>query len=164
METQQNRIMHTLFQKLNHSKVFHNLNEQEFSWVLYDVGNLAYTMLACSLIPIWFKHLAIGNGAGQISSDQATAYYSLTIAFGIYDIFSKGASFLGSIVIAAIKFAGGTINTAVASLAIFFALGFLFLRAADRAENGRSRKKGNSAGGDMSAGTGMPLSGGTAGL
>ncbi|MGN1381900.1 MAG: MFS transporter [Eubacterium sp.] len=458
--------MHTLFQKLNHSKVFHKLNEQEFSWVLYDVGNSAYTMLACSLIPIWFKHLAIGSGAGQITSDQATAYYSLAIAivtvvvallgpvigaladhkdrkklffstitavgaagcilngfavgwvsfmviymigrifynasltiydsmlnditvedkmdavssygyawgyigscipfiaalaayvlgpdmigaisnrlsmiigftvtgvwwilvtlpliknyrqknyverdahavraavtriggtlkhialkdrkvllfliafflyidgvgtiidncinigtdlklnavgqvifllatqvvafggslvfgrlsrkyhtvtlilvciagyfgiclyaltlktlvdfailafgvgcfqgsiqslsrsyyskiippersgeyFGIYDIFAKGASFLGSIVIAAVKFAGGTINTAVACLAIFFALGFIFLRAADHAKNGRTRRNGNSAGGDMGAGSGMPLSGGAAGL
>ena len=47
--------------------------------------------------------------------------------FGIYDIFCKGASFLGSAVIAWVKLAGGTINIAVASLAIFFALGFLFL-------------------------------------
>lgn len=72
--------MHTLFRKLNHSRVFSKLSEEEFSWVLYDVGNSAYTMLACSLIPIWFKHLAVGNGAGQISSDRATAYYSMTIA------------------------------------------------------------------------------------
>lgn len=36
--------------------------------------------LACSLIPIWFKSLAIGTGPGKISSDQATAYYSLAIS------------------------------------------------------------------------------------
>ncbi|MBP5225595.1 MAG: MFS transporter, partial [Lachnospiraceae bacterium] len=52
--------------------------------------------------------------------------------FGIYDIFAKGASFLGSAVIAAVKLAGGTINIAVASLAIFFALGFLFLKLSDK--------------------------------
>ena len=39
---------------------------------------------------------------------------------------------LGSAVIAAVKLAGGTINVAVACLAIFFALGFIFLKIADR--------------------------------
>lgn len=62
------------------SKLFKNLNKKELSWVLYDVGNSAYTLLACALIPIWYKSLAIGNGSGQISSDKATAYYSLAIS------------------------------------------------------------------------------------
>ena len=69
--------MKGLFKKLNQSKIFKDLNEQEFSWVLYDVGNSAFTMLGCSLIPIWFKSLAIGTEAGQISSDNATAYWAL---------------------------------------------------------------------------------------
>ncbi len=72
--------MNRLFQKLNQSRIFRDLNPQEFSWVLYDVGNSAYTMLACSLIPIWFKNLAIGTGQGQITGDQATAYYSIAIS------------------------------------------------------------------------------------
>ena len=72
--------MNKLFQALHRFRVFRDLNEQEFSWVLYDVGNSAYTMLACSLIPIWFKNLAIGTGPGQISSDTATAYYSLAVS------------------------------------------------------------------------------------
>ena len=45
--------------------------------------------------------------------------------FGIYDIFAKGASFLGSLGIASVKLAGGTINVAVATMAIFFAVGFV---------------------------------------
>ena len=60
--------------------MFKNLTKQEKAWVLYDVGNSAFTMLACSLIPIWFKSLAIGDAPGQITSDQATAYYSIVIA------------------------------------------------------------------------------------
>ncbi|MCR5005426.1 MAG: MFS transporter [Clostridiales bacterium] len=60
--------------------MFKNLTKTEKSWVLYDVGNSAYTMLACSLIPIWFKSLAIGDGPGQISGDKATAYFSIAIA------------------------------------------------------------------------------------
>ncbi len=69
-----------LFKWLNSWKVFRDLNEEEFSWVLYDVGNSAYTMLACSLIPIWFKNIAIGTNPGQITGDKATAYYSLAIS------------------------------------------------------------------------------------
>lgn len=60
--------------------MFKNLTKSEKSWVLYDVGNSAFTMLACSLIPIWFKELAIGTAPGQITGDKATAYYSLAIA------------------------------------------------------------------------------------
>jgi len=69
--------MKGLFKKLNESKIFKDLNEQEFAWVLYDVGNSAFTMIGCSLIPIWFKSLAIGEGAGKISGDNATAYWAL---------------------------------------------------------------------------------------
>ena len=69
--------MKTIFRKLNESKIFKDLSPQEFSWVLYDVGNSAFTMLGCSLIPIWFKSLAIGDAPGQISSDNATAYWAL---------------------------------------------------------------------------------------
>lgn len=69
--------MKGLFKKLNESKIFKDLSPQEFAWVLYDVGNSAFTMLACSLIPIWFKSLAIGEGPGKISGDNATAYWAL---------------------------------------------------------------------------------------
>ena len=60
--------------------MFKNLTRQERAWVLYDVGNSAFTMLACSLIPIFFKDLAIGTNPGQLTSDKATAYYSMAIA------------------------------------------------------------------------------------
>ena len=72
--------MNKLFHALNRLKAFRGLSEQEFAWVLYDVGNSAFTMLACSLIPIWFKNVAIGTGSGQLTADQATAYYALSIS------------------------------------------------------------------------------------
>lgn len=59
--------MKSIFHALNRLKVFRGLTEQEFAWVLYDVGNSAFTMLSCSLIPIWFKSLAIGTAPGQIN-------------------------------------------------------------------------------------------------
>lgn len=70
--------MKHIIAKLCRLRVFRGLSEQELSWVLYDVGNSAFTMLACSLIPIWFKEVAIGPG--RLTSDEATAYYSLAIA------------------------------------------------------------------------------------
>ena len=72
--------MKGLFERIHRLKAFRDLNRQELSWVLYDVGNSAFTMLACSLIPIWFKELAVGTAPGQITGDQATAYYSIAIS------------------------------------------------------------------------------------
>lgn len=56
------------------------LTPAEFSWILYDVGNSAFTMLACSLIPIWFKSLAIGEGPGKLSADNATGMWAVGVA------------------------------------------------------------------------------------
>lgn len=53
------------------------LTKNEKAWILYDVGNSAFTMLACALIPIWFKTLAIGDKPEQITPDQATGYWAL---------------------------------------------------------------------------------------
>lgn len=61
-------------------KLFKNLTKEENAWVLYDVGNSAFTMLSCSLIPIYFKAIAIGEGTGKISGDKATAMWALTIS------------------------------------------------------------------------------------
>lgn len=60
--------------------LFKGLTKEENAWVLYDVGNSAFTMLSCSLIPIWFKSLAIGTAPGQIDKDTATAMWSIAIS------------------------------------------------------------------------------------
>ena len=101
-------------------------------------GIALYALMLSSLLHFAILAFFIGCFQGSIQS-LSRSYYSKIIPaensgeyFGIYDIFSKGASFLGSAVIAAVKLAGGTINVAVACLAVFFALGFLFLRIADK--------------------------------
>ena len=110
------------------------------------VGYFAVCLYALSLKTLLhFGILAFGVGCFQGSIQSLSrSYYSKIIPaensgeyFGIYDIFAKGASFLGSAVIAVVKFAGGTINIVVASLAIFFALGFIFLRIADKMPSSR---------------------------
>ena len=83
-----------------------------------------------------FAILAFGVGCFQGSIQSLSrSYYSKIIPpensgeyFGIYDIFAKGASFLGSALISVVMFIpGGNINIAVASLSAFFLLGFIFL-------------------------------------
>ena len=105
------------------------------------VGYFAVCLYALTLKSLLdFGILAFGVGCFQGSIQSLSrSYFSKIIPaensgeyFGIYDIFSKGASFLGSAVIAAVKLAGGSINIAVASLAIFFALGFVFIAIADK--------------------------------
>lgn len=53
------------------------LTKLEWSWVLYDVGNSAFTMLACSLITIWFKDIA---GASGLSASNQTSYWAYATA------------------------------------------------------------------------------------
>ena len=66
--------MNGLFKKLNQSKIFKDLSPQEFSWVLYDVGNSAFTMLACSLVPVWFSNLVLATGANQLKATSMWGY------------------------------------------------------------------------------------------
>lgn len=116
------------------------------------LGYLAVALYALTLQALWqFGITAFGVGMFQGAIQALSrSYYSRIIPpehageyFGIYDIFAKGASFLGSFVIAMVKYAGGTINIAVAALAIFFLLGFVFLRMADRVPE-KVRNKPNS--------------------
>ena len=104
-------------------------------------GYFCVCIYALFLTTIWhFGILAFGVGCFQGSIQSLSrSYYSKIIPaensgeyFGIYDIFAKGASFLGSAVIAWVKLAGGTVNIAVALLSIFFAVGFLFLKLSDK--------------------------------
>lgn len=44
----------------------------EKRWILYDVGNSAFTLLASTVLPIYFNYLA---GLGGIEKETATAYW-----------------------------------------------------------------------------------------
>ncbi len=71
--------MKKLFKKLNESKVFRDLSPQEFAWVLYDVGNSAFTMIACSLVPVWFSNLIISTGANQLKATSMWGYIQAAV-------------------------------------------------------------------------------------
>lgn len=55
------------------------LTKQELGWVLYDVGNSAFTLLIATIIPIYFNYLA---DSGGLSSVEYMSYwgYATSIA------------------------------------------------------------------------------------
>ena len=53
------------------------LTKLEKYWVLYDVGNSAFTLLVSTIIPIYFKNMAQNMG---VSASDSTAYLSYAIS------------------------------------------------------------------------------------
>lgn len=49
----------------------------EKQWILYDVGNSAFTMLCTTIIPIYFKNIA---AADRLSNSDSTAFLSFTLS------------------------------------------------------------------------------------
>ena len=49
----------------------------EKQWILYDVGNSAFTMLCTTIIPIYFKNIAT---ADNLSNSDSTAFLSCTLS------------------------------------------------------------------------------------
>jgi len=49
--------------------------KQERNWILYDVGNSAFTMLATTIIPIYFNYIA---GQQGVSAVDYQAYWGYT--------------------------------------------------------------------------------------
>ena len=49
------------------------LTKLEKRWILYDVGNSAFVLLAATIIPIYYKNIAENSG---VSAADSTAYFS----------------------------------------------------------------------------------------
>ena len=56
-----------------------NLNRQEWSWVLYDIGNSAFILLVTAIVPIYFGSLTAAAG---LTEEQQFSYwgYGLSVA------------------------------------------------------------------------------------
>ena len=89
------------------------LTKLEKSWILYDVGNSAFTLLVSTLFPIYFN--AISESAGLTSADYlaywgyATSIVTIIVALsgpvlGTITVFNgyKKSIFLGSLLIGVI--------------------------------------------------------------
>ena len=81
-----------------------NMTSLERKWVLYDVGNSAFTMLTATIMPIYFNYLA--SNAGVSNSDY--------LAFWGY------ATSISTIIVAVFAPALGTMSDAKGRKKIFF--------------------------------------------
>lgn len=57
------------------------LTKQEKNWILYDVGNSAFTLLAATILPIYFNYIA---GKQGLSDVQYLAYWGYAVSIAPY--------------------------------------------------------------------------------
>ena len=95
-----------------------SLSKRERSWVLYDVGNSAYVMLAATLIPIYFSAIAEPGSSAVVAWGYATTVASLALAL-LMPFLGSLADLKGN----KKKFLAGTIGTGAVSLAVMGASG-----------------------------------------
>lgn len=60
-------------------KMGKKLTKNERNWILYDVGNSAFTLLIATILPIYFNYLA---GNAGISSVDYLAYWGYAASVG----------------------------------------------------------------------------------
>lgn len=90
-----------------------SLSKRERSWVLYDVGNSAYVMLAATLIPIYFSAIAEPGSSAVVAWGYATTVASLALAL-LMPFLGSLADLKGN----KKKFLAGTIGAGAVSLAV----------------------------------------------
>ena len=90
-----------------------SLSKRERSWVVYDVGNSAYVMLAAPLIPIYFSAIAEPGSSAVVAWGYATTVASLALAL-LMPFLGSLADLKGN----KKKFLAGTIGTGAVSLAV----------------------------------------------
>ena len=90
-----------------------SLSKRERSWVLYDVGNSAYVMLAATLIPIYFSAIAEPGSSAVVAWGYATTVASLALAL-LMPFLGSLADLKGN----KKKFLAGTFGTGAGSLAV----------------------------------------------
>ena len=91
-----------------------SLSKRERSWVLYDVGNSAYVMLAATLIPIYFSAIAEPGSSAVVAWGYATTVASLALAL-LMPFLGSLADLKGN----KKKFLAGTIGTGAVSLVFY---------------------------------------------
>lgn len=102
------------------------MTKQEKSWILYDVGNSAFVLLATALVPIYFKSLAEPGSSVVVAWGYAETVASLILAL-LMPLLGSLADLKGN----KKKFFVGTVGTGAVALAALgiptAALAFLVL-------------------------------------
>lgn len=123
--------------------LFSRLSKQYPTALLLKVCIGAYTLIALFAIQLdkqwefWLLAFLVGMFQGAIQA-LSRSYFARIIPpeksgeyFGIYDIFGKGASFMGTTLVGVMAQLTGRSNAGIAAIAVLFVIGFiLFCKAA----------------------------------
>ncbi|MGM9605724.1 MAG: MFS transporter, partial [Faecousia sp.] len=91
-----------------------------------------YGLFLVKLVQFWILAVCVGMFQGAIQSLSRSYFAKLIPAeqsgeyFGIYDICGKGASLVGTSLVALVSQISGSVNTGVGALAVMFLLGVVF--------------------------------------
>ena len=104
---------------------------------LIQICIVAYTLIALFAIQLdkpwefWLLAVCVGMFQGGIQA-LSRSYYAKIIPpeksgeyFGLFDIFGKGAAFMGTTLVGMVAQVSGSLNTGVAVIAVLFVLGFV---------------------------------------
>lgn len=132
--------------------IFSRLSKSYETSRLLRVCIIAYIGIALFAIQLdkqwefWLLAILVGMFQGAIQA-LSRSYFAKIIPseksgeyFGIYDIFGKGASFMGATLVGIIAQATGVPQAGVAILAVLFLIGFIIFYMADRLSNRNGEK------------------------
>ncbi|MCM1569108.1 MAG: MFS transporter [Roseburia sp.] len=99
--------------------------------IIAYLGIAIFAVFLHNLVQFWILAVLVGMFQGGIQA-LSRSYYTKIIPpeqsgefFGIYDIFGKGAAFLGTTLVGVVSQATGSINTGISVLSVLFLLGLL---------------------------------------
>ena len=110
------------------------LTKQEKSWILYDVGNSAFVLLATALIPVYFASLAEDGSSVVVAWGYAETVASLILALlmpvlgSLADLAgNKKKFFIGTVGTGAVALAALGIPTAAMAFLILYVIASIML-------------------------------------
>lgn len=118
--------------------------------LLIKICILAYTGIALFAIflqyqwQFWTLAVAVGMFQGGIQALSRSYFAKIIPAeksgeyFGLFDICGKGASFLGTLIVAVVSQTTGNESIAVGAIAVIFVIGFVIFCYADRLNRAKS--------------------------
>ena len=126
--------------------IFSRFSKRYETTKLIKVCIAAYTLIALFAIQLdkqwefWFLAVMVGMFQGAIQA-LSRSYFAKIIPkeksseyFGFYDIFGKGAAFIGTTVMGVSTMVSGSSRYGVAILSLMFLVGFFFFRKAEKEE------------------------------
>ena len=139
-------LLLTQFVAFPFALLFGRLSNKYDNGLLIKVCIVAYALITLFAVQLdkvwefWFLAVCVGMFQGGIQA-LSRSYFAQSIPkeksgeyFGIYDIFGKGASITGAMLVSAISQATGRQNLGILALVILFAFGLYFFIKADKVD------------------------------